>query len=396
MPPGPTLVPAKRYYSPDFHEREMEQLWKHVWQMACHEDDLPGVGDYVPYEIGELSFLIVRSAPDEFKAFRNACLHRGRRLKERPGKQVHEIRCPFHSWAWKPRRLPQGDPLPVGLPLHRPRRAGPARGARRALGTLHLHQPRPQRRALRGVPRRLPLQLRAAPLREAPQGRRGTQDPALQLEGRPRTPSPNRGMSSRPTRRSSGVSATATPSSTPSRTTRASTTPPAPQAPTSRASSGRPCRPPPTASPASVTPSPAPSTSAAPTATSTSRCRTAPTASSRRRPSGSKASSATPTSTSASGWAGPQVSENLRMPPPNEPEPGANGASPSENGTTPDGSELYAQIEGQCAPGPHATPDARRARARHRHHPRQGRRRHARGDAPHPRRRRRPGSATRS
>ena len=99
MPPGPTLVPAERYHSRDFHEREMEQLSKHAWQMACHEDDLPGVGDYVPYEIGELSFLIVRSAPDEFKAFRNACLHRGRRLKERPGKQVHELRCPFHAWA---------------------------------------------------------------------------------------------------------------------------------------------------------------------------------------------------------------------------------------------------------------------------------------------------------
>ena len=100
MPPGPTLVPAERYHSRDFHEREVNQVWKHVWQMACHEDDLPGVGDYVPYEIGDLSYLVVRSAPDEFKAFRNACLHRGRRLKERPGKQVHEIRCPFHSWAW--------------------------------------------------------------------------------------------------------------------------------------------------------------------------------------------------------------------------------------------------------------------------------------------------------
>ncbi len=63
MPPGPTLVPAERYHSRDFHEREMEQLSTHGWQMACHEDDLPGVGDYVPYEIGELSFLIVRSAP---------------------------------------------------------------------------------------------------------------------------------------------------------------------------------------------------------------------------------------------------------------------------------------------------------------------------------------------
>ena len=100
MPAGPTLVPTDRYTSRAFHEREVEQLWKHVWQMACHEDDLPNVGDYLPYEIANLSFLIVRSGPDEFKAFRNACLHRGRRLKERPGKQVIEIRCPFHAWAW--------------------------------------------------------------------------------------------------------------------------------------------------------------------------------------------------------------------------------------------------------------------------------------------------------
>ncbi len=100
MPPGPTLVPAEFYFSRDHHEREMNQLWKHVWQMACHEDDLPNVGDYLPYEIGELSFLIVHTAPDEFKAYRNACRHRGRRLKERPGKQTHELRCPFHAWAW--------------------------------------------------------------------------------------------------------------------------------------------------------------------------------------------------------------------------------------------------------------------------------------------------------
>ena len=92
MPQGPTLVPAEVYYSREFQEREMEQLWKHVWQMACHEDDLPNVGDHMPYDIGELSFLIIRSGPDEFKAYRNACLHRGRRLKERPGKKLHEIR----------------------------------------------------------------------------------------------------------------------------------------------------------------------------------------------------------------------------------------------------------------------------------------------------------------
>tara|TARA_B100001123_G_C15338738_1_gene1033879 strand:- start:4000 stop:5610 length:1611 start_codon:yes stop_codon:yes gene_type:complete len=100
MPQGPTLVPAEVYYSREFFAKEMEQLWMHVWQMACHEDDLSNVGDHMPYDIGELSFLIVRTGPDEFKAYRNACLHRGRRLKERPGKKLHEIRCPFHAWAW--------------------------------------------------------------------------------------------------------------------------------------------------------------------------------------------------------------------------------------------------------------------------------------------------------
>ena len=100
LPPGPTLVPVERYFSRAFHDLEVERLWKHVWQMACHEDDLPNVGDYLPYEIADLSFLIVRSGPDEFRAFRNACLHRGRRLKERAGKQTHELRCPFHAWAW--------------------------------------------------------------------------------------------------------------------------------------------------------------------------------------------------------------------------------------------------------------------------------------------------------
>ena len=68
--------------------------------MACHEDDIPEVGDYHVYDIANLSFLIVRSGPDEFKAFWNACLHRGRQLKECDGTRARAFRCPFHGWAW--------------------------------------------------------------------------------------------------------------------------------------------------------------------------------------------------------------------------------------------------------------------------------------------------------
>ena len=45
LPAGRTTVATERYYSQEEHNREVEQLWKRVWQMACHESDIPNVGD---------------------------------------------------------------------------------------------------------------------------------------------------------------------------------------------------------------------------------------------------------------------------------------------------------------------------------------------------------------
>jgi phenylpropionate dioxygenase-like ring-hydroxylating dioxygenase large terminal subunit len=98
---GVTIVPVEQFTSRAFHELEVEKIWKRAWQMACHEDDIPEVGDSLPYDIAGLSFLVVRTAPDQIKAYYNACLHRGRKLKEVRGKKADEIRCPFHGWAWQ-------------------------------------------------------------------------------------------------------------------------------------------------------------------------------------------------------------------------------------------------------------------------------------------------------
>lgn len=100
LPEGPTVVPASQYYDKAFHDLEVEKVWKRVWQMACHEDDIPEVGDYLVYDIAHLSFLIVRTGQEEFKSFYNACLHRGRMLKSHGGKCAREFRCSFHGWAW--------------------------------------------------------------------------------------------------------------------------------------------------------------------------------------------------------------------------------------------------------------------------------------------------------
>jgi len=101
MPPGPTLVDPKVYYSREVHELEKEKIWKRVWQMACHEDDIPNVGDSFVYDISSLSYIIVRSGEDEFSAFPNACLHRGRQILHQAEEGLYNLRCAFHGWSWK-------------------------------------------------------------------------------------------------------------------------------------------------------------------------------------------------------------------------------------------------------------------------------------------------------
>jgi len=92
-------IPKERYLSRAWHELEKERLWSRVWQMACREEHLPEIGDFVVYEIADQSYIVVRATPTEIKAFPNACLHRGRRLKTYDGRCT-EIQCPFHGFTW--------------------------------------------------------------------------------------------------------------------------------------------------------------------------------------------------------------------------------------------------------------------------------------------------------
>jgi phenylpropionate dioxygenase-like ring-hydroxylating dioxygenase large terminal subunit len=102
-------VPIERYVSQEFHDLEMEKLWKRVWQMACREEVVAEPGDHAVYEIGDTSIVVVRGNDQRIRAFHNVCLHRGRRLKDTPGRSG-ELRCAFHGWSWNldgtPREVP--------------------------------------------------------------------------------------------------------------------------------------------------------------------------------------------------------------------------------------------------------------------------------------------------
>jgi phenylpropionate dioxygenase-like ring-hydroxylating dioxygenase large terminal subunit len=96
---GNGRVQFDRYTSAEYARLEHERLWSRVWQMACTEEDIPKVGDHIVYDIGDRSAIVVRVAPDTIKAYRNACLHRGRQLKEGAG-NTDTLTCPFHQWSW--------------------------------------------------------------------------------------------------------------------------------------------------------------------------------------------------------------------------------------------------------------------------------------------------------
>ncbi|MFK7734176.1 MAG: SRPBCC family protein [Pseudomonadales bacterium] len=96
---GDEDLPVERYIGKEFFQREVDKMWSKVWQMVCREEDIPNVGDYIVYELFDWSFIIMRSAEDQIKAFYNSCLHRARKLKTADGSGRH-LTCPFHGYSW--------------------------------------------------------------------------------------------------------------------------------------------------------------------------------------------------------------------------------------------------------------------------------------------------------
>ena len=92
-------IDRRRYFDPAFEGQEQERLWSRCWQMACREEDIPEAGDFILHDMGSSSLLVTRQADGGVLALVNACLHRGRRLRDCDGHAEH-FRCPFHGFSW--------------------------------------------------------------------------------------------------------------------------------------------------------------------------------------------------------------------------------------------------------------------------------------------------------
>lgn len=98
---GSADIPKDRYINPEFSKGEYERLWTRTWQFACREEHIPEIGDYHVYDLGPYSFIITRVAENDIRAYYNACLHRGTKLRASGTEgRATEFKCSFHGWSW--------------------------------------------------------------------------------------------------------------------------------------------------------------------------------------------------------------------------------------------------------------------------------------------------------
>ena len=94
-------LPAWVYNDPQLTRLEIERILKPSWQIACHISQIPKAGDYVTFELGADSVIVLREAGGGIRALRNVCRHRGTRLLEGAGHCPGRITCPYHGWTYR-------------------------------------------------------------------------------------------------------------------------------------------------------------------------------------------------------------------------------------------------------------------------------------------------------
>ena len=94
------LLPREAYISPEWFQREREQLFSRYWNFAGSVHELPNPGDYTTLEAGLFPLFVIRGADTRLRAFHNLCRHRGTQFLEGSGNAAHGLVCPYHRWAY--------------------------------------------------------------------------------------------------------------------------------------------------------------------------------------------------------------------------------------------------------------------------------------------------------
>ncbi|MEL6982894.1 MAG: aromatic ring-hydroxylating dioxygenase subunit alpha [Actinomycetota bacterium] len=94
--------PTEVYVDPDLADREWTSFFQGHPQLIGLSGDLPGPGSFMTMDDLGLPVLATRDQDGRFRAFVNACRHRGVILEQRRRGTARRFTCSFHNWTYDP------------------------------------------------------------------------------------------------------------------------------------------------------------------------------------------------------------------------------------------------------------------------------------------------------
>ena len=94
--------PTSVYTDPEVAKQEWQEFFRDHPQLIALSGSLPKPGSFMTVDDFGVPVLATRDADGRFRAFVNACRHRGARLADGSGEAAH-FKCPFHNWVYSNR-----------------------------------------------------------------------------------------------------------------------------------------------------------------------------------------------------------------------------------------------------------------------------------------------------
>lgn len=93
-------LPTSDYVCRDLAGREWNAFFREHTQVIGLSGDLPEAGSFFTIDDFAVPVLATRSKDGQFRAFVNACRHRGARVSQEPSGKASRFTCPFHNWTY--------------------------------------------------------------------------------------------------------------------------------------------------------------------------------------------------------------------------------------------------------------------------------------------------------
>jgi phenylpropionate dioxygenase-like ring-hydroxylating dioxygenase large terminal subunit len=101
-------LPVRTYWDPEFHQYELEHIWRKDWICLGRVEEVPDKGSYRAIDLAGEPLMLVRGADDQVRVFSRVCRHRyadlmgGERSDaERVSGCVPRFECPYHAWTYR-------------------------------------------------------------------------------------------------------------------------------------------------------------------------------------------------------------------------------------------------------------------------------------------------------